>query len=135
MQSTDLVNYRRYTAVWIFAATAIRLLLATQLELGIDEVYYWNYVIYPDWSYFDHPLMVGVLGDIFSLHHTFQSDFLLRLGPICLSALSTWIIFRIGTKVKDERTGFYAALLFTGSIYCSIIAGFSYIPDGPLIVF
>ncbi|MBS1542937.1 MAG: glycosyltransferase family 39 protein [Bacteroidetes bacterium] len=135
MQSTVLINYRRYTAVWIFAATIVRLLLATQLELGIDEVYYWNYVIFPDWSYFDHPLMVGVLGDIFSLHHTFQSDFLLRLGPICLSALSTWIIFRIGTKVKDERTGFYAALLFTGSIYCSIIAGFSYIPDGPLIIF
>ncbi len=119
----------------IGVATAVRIVLALVLELGIDEVYYWNFVLFPDWSHFDHPLMVGVVGDIFSFHHFFNDDFFLRFGPICLSAISTWLIYRIGVKVKDERTGWYAALLYTGSIYCFIIAGFSFIPDSPLILF
>ncbi|MFY8036733.1 MAG: ArnT family glycosyltransferase [Cyclobacteriaceae bacterium] len=119
----------------IVIATLIRCVLALVLELGIDEVYYWNFVLFPDWSHFDHPLMVGVVGDIFSLHHFFTDDFFLRLGPICLAAISTWIIFLIGAKVKDERTGMFAAFLYTGSIYCFVIAGFSFIPDSPLILF
>lgn len=119
----------------IVIATVVRLLLAALLELGIDEVYYWNFVLYPDWSHFDHPIMIGVVGDIFSLHHWVSDDFFLRLGPICISAISTWIIFLIGVKVKDERTGLFAVYLFVGSIYCSIISGFSFIPDSPLILF
>lgn len=121
---------------WLTAiATAVKIVLALILELGIDEVYYWNFVLYPDWSHFDHPLMVGVVGDIFSLHQLVNDDFFLRLGPICLSVISTWIVYRIGVKVKDERTGLYAVCLYIGSIYCSIIAGFSFIPDSPLILF
>jgi hypothetical protein len=129
-------NSIRHQVLWLIGiATVVRLLLALLLELGIDEVYYWNFVLYPDWSHFDHPLMIGVVGQVFSLNHLVSDDFFLRFGPICLSAISTWIIFLIGAKVKDERTGLYAAFLFTGSIYCSIIAGFSFIPDAPLILF
>ncbi len=121
---------------WLIGvATVVRMILAILLELGIDEVYYWNFILYPDWSYFDHPLMVGLVGQVFTLNHLLTNDFFLRLGPICLSAISTWLIFLLGTKIKDERTGLYAAFLFTGSIYCSIIAGFSFIPDSPLILF
>ncbi|MFM8912102.1 MAG: ArnT family glycosyltransferase, partial [Flammeovirgaceae bacterium] len=80
-------------------------------------------------------LMVGVVGDIFSLHHMVNNDFFLRFGPICLSAISIWLIYRIGVKVKSERAGLFAAYLYLGSIYCFIIAGFSFIPDSPLILF
>jgi len=41
----------------------------------------------------------------------------------------------IGTKIKDSKAGLYAAFLFTGSVYCSIISGFSLTPDAPLIFF
>ncbi|HLZ17784.1 MAG TPA: glycosyltransferase family 39 protein, partial [Cyclobacteriaceae bacterium] len=131
----DLSSAQRKVIVLIAMATSVRLLLANLLELGIDEVYYWNFVLFPDWSHFDHPLMIGVVGQIFSLNHLLTNDFFLRLGPICLSAVSTWIIFRLGVKVRDERTGLFAACLFTGSIYGCIIAGFSFIPDSPLILF
>ncbi|MBS1487402.1 MAG: glycosyltransferase family 39 protein [Bacteroidetes bacterium] len=122
--------------LWLIAiASAVRLLLAAQLELGNDEVYYWTYVRYPDWSHFDHPPMVGIIGQLFSLNLLLKSDFFLRLGPIVLSAVSIWIIFLVGKKIKDERTGLFAAYLFTGSVYGFIISGFSFIPDSPLVFF
>src|ERR1043165_5372232 len=108
------------TVIWLIAiATLVRLFLATQLELGNDEVYYWTYALYPDWSHFDHPPMVGLLAQFFSLNLLLKSDFFMRLGPIVLSSASTWIIFLIGRKIKNAKTGLYAAFLFTGSIYCS----------------
>ncbi len=119
----------------IFLATAVRLFLATQLELGNDEVYYWTYALYPDWSHFDHPPMIGIMTQLFSLNLFLSNDFFLRLGPIVLSAASTWIIYKIGTKIKNPKAGLYAAFLFTGSIYCSIISGFSLTPDAPLVFF
>jgi hypothetical protein len=128
-------NFKKATIWLITLASLVRVFLATQLELGNDEVYYWTYALYPDWSHFDHPPMVGILAQIFSLNLLLTDDFFMRLGPIVLSALSTWIIFLIGTKIKNEKTGLYAALLFTGSIYCSIIAGFSLTPDSPLVFF
>ena len=119
----------------IAAATLVRLFFASQMELGNDEVYYWTYALYPDWSHFDHPPMVGIVAQLFSLNQYFTDDFFLRLGPIVLSAASTWIIFNIGRKVRDSRAGLCAAFLFTGSIYCSIISGFSLTPDAPLVFF
>jgi len=123
---------KRTVIILIFIATLLRLFFASQIELGNDEVYYWTYALYPDWSHFDHPPMVGLVAQLFSLNQYLTDDFFLRLGSIVLSAASTWIIFKIGTKIKDSRTGLYAAFLCTGSIYCSIISGFSLTPDAPL---
>lgn len=43
----------------IISSVLIRGFLAWYVELGNDEVYYWTYALYPDWSHFDHPPMVG----------------------------------------------------------------------------
>src|SRR5258705_11207053 len=128
-------QYKKTFLILISIATIVRLFLATQLELGNDEFYYWTYALYPDWSHFDHPPMVGIIAQIFSLNLLLRDDFFMRLGPIILSAASTWIVFLIGIKIKNAKTGLYAAFLFTGSIYCSIISGFSLTPDAPLVFF
>lgn len=122
--------------VWLIAiATGVRMLLASQLELANDEVYYWTYALFPDLSHFDHPPMVGFLAQLSSLNLWLQDDFFLRLGSILLSAINTYTIFLIGKKVKNELAGWYAALLYTSSIYCSIISGFSLSPDAPQVFF
>lgn len=126
---------QKYVIFLIASATIIRLVLAFLLELGNDEVYYWTYACYPDLSHFDHPPMVGLLIQASTLNLLFTDDFFLRLGPIVLAACDTWLMYRIGTKVKDEHAGLVAALLFTSSIYCSLIAGFSIIPDAPEMFF
>lgn len=51
------------------------------------------------------------------------------------AAAGTWLSYSIGKKIKNERTGWFAALLYNSSIYSSIIAGVFILPDSPQIIF
>lgn len=121
---------------WIILfSTIVRGLIAAFIELGNDEVYYINYALFPDWSHFDHPPMVGFVIQLFSLDLLFQDEFFIRLGSIVFGSINTYLIFLIGKKIKNEITGLFAALLFTASIYCFIIAGTFILPDTPQLIF
>ena len=109
----------RALIILIVVSTVIRAILASILEFGNDEVYYWTYALYPDWSHFDHPPMVGWAIRFFSFNLTFNSEFFLRLGPIILGAFNTYMIFKIGKLLKDDLAGWYAALLF---LICNAVA-------------
>ncbi len=128
-------KYSRYVISLIIISTIIRGLLAWILELGNDEVYYRLYALYPDWSHFDHPLMVGLVMQITTINLLFQSEFFLRLGSVLIGAINIWIIFKIGKQIKDTRTGYYASLLYTASIYSTIITGIFILPDSPQSLF
>ncbi|MEA3479698.1 MAG: glycosyltransferase family 39 protein [Bacteroidota bacterium] len=121
--------------ILLISSAAIRGFLAGFLELGNDEVYYWTYALYPDLSHFDHPPMVGWVIQIFTLDLLCDHEFFLRLASIVFGTLNTWIIFKIGAKLKDHLTGLYAAFLFTASIYCFLIAGTFILPDTPQLLF
>ncbi|MFK5855429.1 MAG: glycosyltransferase family 39 protein [Bacteroidota bacterium] len=128
-------KYSRYVIYLILISTLIRGLIAGFLELGNDEVYYRLYALYPDWSHFDHPLMVGLVMQLTTLNLLFQSEFFLRLGSVIFGAINLWIIFKIGIQIKDYRTGYYASLLYAGSVYSSIITGVFILPDTPQSLF
>jgi len=119
----------------IVISTFIRLFVAGTMEFSVDEVYYWTYALYPDWSHFDHPPMVGWVIQLFTLNLLFDSELAIRLGSIVFSVLNTLIIFSIGKRIKNSLTGLYAAFLFNGSIYCSVLAGIFIIPDTPQLLF
>lgn len=125
------VNYQKYLWLLIGVSTLIRGILAAVLELGNDEVYYRLYALYPDWSHFDHPLMVGLLMQIFSFNLLFDSEFFLRLSSIVFGAINLWLIYDIGKSIRNERTGFYAAVLYSASIYAFVITGIFILPDTP----
>lgn len=119
----------------ISIATLIRCLAAMVVDLGNDEVYYLSYAHHLQWNYFDHPPMVALLIRLTTFNLHFTDAFFVRLGPIILAAINTLLIFNIVRKLKDENTGFIAALLFTASAYCSIISGLFIMPDAPQICF
>ena len=119
----------------ILISTLVRSFLAFTLEFNNDEVYYWTYALYPDWSHFDHPPMVGLVIQLFSGNLYFDSEFFIRLGSVVFGAVNTWLVFLIGRRIKDELTGWYAALLYTASLYCFIIAGVFILPDTPQVFF
>lgn len=124
-------TYKKHIALLIGASSFVKLIVAYLIGLGNDEVYYWTYALHLNWSYFDHPPFVAWLIRVTTLDLTMHNEVFVRLGAILASAGSTWIIYRIGSIIKDERTGWYAALLFTASIYSSIIAGLFILPDSP----
>ena len=128
-------NIPKVLIILLIISVVIRGFLAGFLELGNDEVYYWTYALYPDWSHFDHPGMVGWMIQLFSLNLLFDSEFALRLSSVVLMTVDTWLIYLIGTRLKDKITGFYAALLYTASLYAFIITGVFIMPDTPLMFF
>ena len=125
----------KYIAWLLIISALVRGFLAAFIEFGNDEVYYWTYAMYPDWSHFDHPGMVGWLMQIFSLNLLFHSEFALRLSSIVFMTIGTYIIYRLGCLVKNKLAGFYAALLYTASPYCFVITGVFIMPDTPLMMF
>ncbi|MCP4910526.1 MAG: glycosyltransferase family 39 protein [Bacteroidetes bacterium] len=131
-------NFKKYSLNVIYLiviSTIVRAFLAYFLELGNDEVYYRLYGLFPDWSHFDHPIMIGLLMQITTFDMVFQSEFFLRLGSIIIGAINIWIVFKIGLAIKDERTGFYASLIYVSSIYATIITGVFILPDTPQSLF
>ena len=121
---------------WLLAVSLlVRAVAAASIEFGNDEVYYWTYALYPDWSHFDHPPMVGWAIQLFSLNLLFDSEFFIRLASIVFMTADTYIIYRIGKDIKDAQTGLYAALLYTASIYAFVITGIFIMPDTPLMLF
>ncbi|MEJ7679005.1 MAG: glycosyltransferase family 39 protein [Segetibacter sp.] len=128
---------------WIFKkillliaiSTIARLIIAGTIELGNDEVYYWTYALHLKWNYFDHPPIVGWLIRLTTANLLLHTEVFVRLGAIISSAISTLLIYKIGTIIKNQQTGWYAALLYGASIYSSIIAGTFILPDSPQIVF
>ena len=122
--------------VWLLAISAVvRGVVAAWLEFGNDEVYYWTYALYPDWSHFDHPPMVGWVIQLFSLNLLLDSEFFIRLASVVFMTANTYILFRIGKEVKNAQAGLYAALLYTASVYAFVITGIFIMPDTPLMLF
>ena len=128
-------DIKKAMVILLAVSLVVRGVLAALLEFGNDEVYYWTYALYPDWSHFDHPPMVGWVIQLFSLNLLFDSEFFIRLASVVFMTVDTYIIYRIGKDIKDAQTGFYAALLYTASIYAFVITGIFIMPDTPLMFF
>ncbi len=130
-------NYKTYRALFILLAASvlIRGIIAGFIELGNDEVYYLTYAKFPAFSHFDHPPMVGIVIQIFTLNLTFDSEFFIRLAALVLGTLSTGLMFLIGRLIKNPLTGLYAALLFSASFYGFVLSGTFILPDTPQVFF
>lgn len=122
---------RKTFLVLVIVWTAIRLLLAAFLELGNDEVYYWTFAVYPDISHFDHPGMVGWVMQLFSFNLILSSELFLRFSSLLFGVINMGLIFLSGRELRDERTGLFAAFLYTASLYGTIITGVFILPDTP----
>lgn len=124
--------------IWTLLGISLILKISFALvtNLGNDEVYYVNFALYPNWSYFDHPPMVGWLIRMFTLNNSllFFDEFV-RLGAILIGTLNLYVLFRIGKLVKNEEAGIWMALLGAISFYVQIISGLFILPDTGLSLF
>ncbi len=128
------MNYKNKTWLLIIIATVVRYITACSVELGNDEVYYRMYAQYLQWNYFDHPPIAGWLIRFTTANLFFDHECFIRLGAIISAAITTWFIFLSGKKLNNEYTGFLAAVIYTCSIYGSIIAGTFILPDSPQMI-
>jgi 4-amino-4-deoxy-L-arabinose transferase-like glycosyltransferase len=101
------------------------------LPFSADEAHYALYGSFLDWSYFDHPPMVGWLQSIALLFS--ESEFSLRVIPIILSGLSLYVLFHLAKKDFGESTALLTILLFISAPILQILP-FGMIPETPLIL-
>lgn len=133
--STTVTPYQKKIWWLIVVTVIVKIVLSHFLELGNDEVYYYTYAIQPDWNHFDHPGMVGWMMRLTSLNLSWVSTLSMRIGSIFCAAAASFVIFKTGSLLKDEKAGYIAAWMYTLSIYTSIIAGLFVLPDSPQLLF
>lgn len=125
----------RLSLAMVGALTALRLAVAPFFGLGTDEAHYALYGLHLDWSYFDHPPLVGwiqalalLLGD---------TPFCLRLAPILLSAGCALLLHRLTRRLLPDASP-WAPTLAVGLVLAAPmaqLAAFSALPEHPLVLF
>lgn len=130
-----MISVKQKLILLIAISTLIKLAIASSIGLGNDEVYYLTYAQVLQWNYFDHPPIVALLIKLSTFNLSLTSDLFVRIGAILLSGLNTYIVYKIGKEIKNERAGYISAVLYTTSIYSSIIAGLFIMPDAPQLFF
>ncbi|MBS0244076.1 MAG: glycosyltransferase family 39 protein, partial [Proteobacteria bacterium] len=100
-------------------AISLGLLLAFRLvvlwfngtDLFFDEAQYWTWAQEPAFGYYSKPpLIAALIGATDAVCG--ETTFCIRLSAPLLHTATSALIFLIGRRLYDERTGFWAALTF-----------------------
>jgi len=125
------MSLRNITLGFIALYSLLALLHAWSLPFSADEAHYALYGSFLDWSYFDHPPMVGWLQSIALFFSS--SEFSLRVLPILLSATSLLVLFNLTKKDFGDKAAYITLLLFINAPILQILP-FGMIPETPLIL-
>ncbi len=88
----------------------IRLLLAPMVGLGVDEAHYVLYALNLDWSYFDHPPLVGWVQYIFiSIFGT--NEFGARVAAILIGFGTSVFIYKLIYDINQNKNEAFLAIL------------------------
>ena len=123
---------RDYVLLIIVASLIGRVILAATIGLGVDESYQVSVSRPLSLSYFEHPpLSFWIPGIVASITGS-TSAVLLRLPFILLFAGTTWMMYRLASRLFGDRAGAIAALLLNITPVLSVSTGGWVLPDGPL---
>ena len=132
----------RYTIISIVLAIIIHFVFGFILGLSVDEAHYALYGLHLDWSYFDHPPLVGWIQSL-PVHWNWPVG-LLRLIPEALWLISLLMSLRITQRLLEQyRSSFdyitlKAAMFWTSLIFILApimhVLGVGLLPDTLLLV-
>ena len=124
--------HARLVLLLILGAAILRIAFGAALGLGVDESYMVAAGRVLSLGYYDHPPASWWLA--WGAAHLTGSEapIAVRLPFIALFALSTWLMYRLGAAIADERSGLWAAVLLNLSPVFGVTTGTWVLPDGPL---
>jgi hypothetical protein len=119
-------------ALLIVGTLLIRLLFADWLGLGVDESYMVAAGRTLQLSYFDHPPLAWWMA--WAAAHLLGNDaaWAVRLPFVLSFAATTWLMFRLATRLFDACAGLWAAALLNAAPVLGVTTGSWVLPDGPL---
>jgi|GEM_PF-970993 len=118
---------------WLLLPSFIKIFLAASTELSVDESHYVNYGRWLDWSYYDHPPLVGWVQALFAglpFHELTVRLPALLMGVILFLDIDRWLRHKTG----NEDLAFWITQFLQVS---PILAGmtFLFLPETPLLLF
>ena len=124
-----------HATLWLVAAsTVLRLAAGASIGLGTDEAHYALYGLHLDWSYYDHPSMIGWLQAL-ALQFA-DSNLALRVIPILLFSAASLVLYRLALTLFPQESpwlGFTSVALLQSAVMFQLI-GISMLPDTPLLL-
>jgi len=90
------------------AILLLNLLVINRFALGVDEAHYALYGLHLDWSYFDHPPLIGWLQAIALM--VSEEAWALRFWAILSSLLSCFLLYRLVKQLYPEASPLLAPL-------------------------
>ena len=128
-------NPARAVLAMILLGTAVRIVLAATIGLGVDESYMVAVARPVSASYFDHPPLSFWIPAAVAHLGGGMHPLALRLPFILFFAATTWLTFRVGALLFGEQAGALGAVLLNLSPVFSVTTGGWILPDGPLMCF
>ncbi len=125
----------RWVLALILIAAAVRVGLAVELPLSVDESYATVIGRHIGLSYFDHPPMAFWWVGLATRAAGTEAPLAVRLPFILAATATTWLLYRLGRFLFGERAGLWSAILLNLSLFLSVSAGGWALPDGPLLLF
>ncbi len=119
-------------AMLILTTLSIRLVFASSLGLGIDESYMVAGGRSIHLSYFDHPPLSWWMAWAAARLLGTEAPVAVRLPFVLTFALTTWLMFRLTSKLFNARAGLWAAVLLNAAPVFGVTAASWVLPDGPL---
>jgi len=127
----------RHMQGWALAIIALatlgRLAIAAVLPVGVDEAYSIGIARQFSLSYFDHPPLHLWLVGLWAKLWGSEDLLLLRLPFVALGALSSWLIYALGTRLFGAVAGLWSTVIFNLAPVFGLAHGALIFPDGPLI--
>lgn len=122
------------TVLLVLASSLLRLLAAYTTGLSTDEAHYALYGLHLDWSYFDHPPLIGWLQAV--VLQFSDSDLALRIVPVLLFSAASLVLYRVCVTLFPNETpwlGFVSVAIVQSGVMLQLI-GLAMLPDGPLLL-
>ena len=125
---------RKHLWLWaLLGLTAVRFLMAWIIPLSPEEAYHWNFARHLDWSYYDHPPMLGwaialgrmIFGD---------TELGVRLVPLLFSTGMAALLARLAQRFYGEWAAAWTVFLLAVNP-CVLVIGAWGFPDAPLLFF
>ncbi len=113
--TNSLIKNHKNLIIFVIVITIIRLFVAKSVGLGVDEAHYMLYGVHLDWSYFDHPPLVGWVERISTILFGLN-ELGARVPAVLIGALTSIFVYQLIYKISnDSRIAFISLLALTAS--------------------
>jgi len=112
-----LAKEHRSFLLFISFVAVLRLLVSPYVGLGVDEAHYVLYALNLDWSYFDHPPLVGWVQYLFTSLFGLN-EFGARVSAVLIGFLSSLFLYKLLYQIDNSANKTFIGVL---ALYASFI--------------